>query len=134
MGRKVFVNLPVYDINRTRTFFSALGFSFDPKFSNEVALCMPIGDDGFAMLLKREFFSTFTPLAVADAHKATEVLTAMSCDDRGEVDALMEKALAAGASEPRPAQDHGFMYGRAFADPDGHIWELFWMNPEAMNG
>ena len=131
MARKIFVNLPIRDMARSRTFFSALGFSFNPQFSNEQGACMVISEDIFAMLLVEPFFQTFTPKRIADAREATEVLVCLSCESRAEVDELVKKALAAGGKAPNAPQDHGFMYGHGFEDPDGHIWELVWMDPKA---
>lgn len=126
---KIFVNLPVRDLDRSIAFFKALGFVFNPQFTDETAACMVISGDIYAMLLTHEKFATFTPKAVADATKTTEVLTALSVDSRAEVDRLVEAALASGGTEARPAMDHGFMFDRSFNDPDGHIWEIFWMDP-----
>ncbi len=131
MATKIFVNLPVADLPRSKAFFGALGYGFNPKFTNDAAAGMVIAEDIHAMLLTRDFFRQFTPREIADATKVTEVLTALSADSRAAVDALVDKAVAAGGTEPRAAQDHGFMYARSFADPDGHIWEIFWMDPKA---
>ena len=131
MSRKIFVNLPVKDLPRAKAFFSALGFAFNPQFTNEQGACMVISEHNYAMLLVEPFFQTFTPKRVADARESSEVLLCLSCDSRAEVDALVAKALAAGGKEPRPPQDHGFMYGRSIEDLDGHIWELMWMDMAA---
>ena len=131
MSRQIYVNLPVADLARTVAFFTALGFSFDPKMSNDDATCMPIGDGSFVMLLTTPFFASFTGKPVADAHAVTEVLVCLSADSRDEVDALVRKAVAAGGTAPRPPQDHGFMYGHGFEDLDGHVWELVYMDPDA---
>jgi uncharacterized protein len=130
MNRQIFVNLPVRSLDRSVAFFTNLGFSFDPKFSDEKAACMVIGDNIFAMLLVDVFFSTFTRKEVCDANKQTEVLVCISCESRSQVDEIVVKAMAAGGTVPRPPEDHGFMYGHGFEDPDGHIWELVWMNTE----
>jgi predicted lactoylglutathione lyase len=132
MGRKIFVNLPIKDMKRSQAFFSALGFSFNPQFTNEQGACMVITEDIYAMLLVEPFFQTFTKKAIADASKSTEVLVCLSCESRAEVDELVKKALAAGGKAPNAPQDHGFMYGHGFEDPDGHIWELMWMDPGAV--
>ncbi|KQQ97300.1 VOC family protein [Massilia sp. Leaf139] len=132
MHKHIFVNLPVKDLARSRQFFTSLGFSFNPEFSNDDGACLVIGENIFAMLLVEPFFKTFTNKPLADAREATEVLTCLSCESRAEVDALVSKALAAGGRAPNPARDHGFMYGHGFEDPDGHIWELAWMDPAAM--
>lgn len=131
MARKIFVNLPVKDMERSQAFFRALGFSFNPQFTNEQGACMVISEDIFAMLLAEPFFQTFTKKPIADARKSTEVLVCLSCESRTEVDALVKKALAAGGTAPNAPQDHGFMYGHGFEDPDGHVWELVWMDPNA---
>lgn len=128
MSRKIFVNLPVKDLDRAVTFFTALGFRFNPQFTDENATCMIIADDSFVMLLVEPFFAGFTPKPLADAHRHTEVLVALSCDSREEVDALVASALAAGGKTPMPARDLGFMYQHGFEDPDGHLWELAYMS------
>jgi predicted lactoylglutathione lyase len=130
MHQQIFVNLPVKDIERTRAFFSALGFRFEPKFSDEKALCMVISDSIFAMLLHEDFFRTFTKKPVADAKHSTEVLVCLSCSSREQVDQLVAKAVAAGGQAPMPVQDLGFMYGHGFEDLDGHQWELVHMSGE----
>lgn len=130
MPHKIFVNLPVKDLDRAVDFYAALGFSFDPKFTNDKGACMIIADNIFAMLLLEDFFKTFTPKEICDARRATEVLLCLSCDSRAQVDGLVSEALAGGGGAPRPPQDHGFMYGHAFEDLDGHIWELVFMEPE----
>jgi predicted lactoylglutathione lyase len=127
--KQIFVNLAVKDLDKSVAFFSKLGFSFNPEFTDSNATCMIIGENIYAMLLVEPFFQSFlASKTVSDAHKTTEVLLALSADHRTEVDALMEKALSAGAREPRPAQDHGWMYARSFEDLDGHIWETFYMD------
>jgi predicted lactoylglutathione lyase len=129
---QIFVNLPVKNIERSRAFFSALGYSFNPQFSNDSALSMIVSDTIYVMLLAEPFFQTFTAKPISDATKSTEVLVCLSCASRAEVDALVAKALAAGGTAPRAPQDHGFMYGHGFEDPDGHIWELVYMEPGAV--
>lgn len=133
MGTKVFLNLPVKDLNKSKEFFAKLGFTFNPQFTDQNAACMVISEDNYAMLLVESFFKTFTKKEIADAKKSTEVLIALSAENKAKVDEMLGKALAAGAKEPRAPQDHGFMYGRAFEDPDGHNWEIFWMDPKAIN-
>lgn len=130
MARQIYVNLPVRELERTKAFFAALGFGFDPKYTDENAACMIIGENIFAMLLVEDFFRTFTPKQVCDATKSTEVLVCLSCETRGEVDELVGRAVAAGGTVPREPQDYGFMYGHAFEDLDGHIWELIAMTPQ----
>lgn len=133
MGTKVFLNLPVKDLNKSKEFFAKLGFTFNPQFTDQNAACMVISEDNYAMLLVESFFKTFTKKEIVDAMKSTEVLIALSAENKAKVDEILGKALAAGAKEPRAPQDHGFMYGRAFEDPDGHNWEIFWMYPKAIN-
>jgi predicted lactoylglutathione lyase len=132
MARKIFVNLPIADMQRSRAFFEALGFAFNPQFTNDQGACMVISDDIYAMLLTRPFYATFTKKQIADATQVSEVLVCLSCDSREEVDALVAKAVAAGATTPNPPQDHGFMYGHGFDDLDGHTWELSYMDMSAM--
>lgn len=132
MARKIFVNLPIRNMERSQAFFRALGFSFNPQFTNEQGACMVIGEDIFIMLLTEPFFQTFTKKPVADANKSTEVLTCLSCDSREEVDELVRKAKAAGGKVPNAPQDHGFMYSHGFEDLDGHIWELAYMDMSAV--
>ena len=127
--RQIFVNLPVKDLGRSKTFFAGLGFGFDPKFTDDKAACMVIEKDSiYAMLLAEPFFKTFIPSrAIADAKKSTEVLVCLSCSSDQEVKDLVAKAARAGGKPFRDPQDHGFMYQHAFEDPDGHIWELVHM-------
>lgn len=129
-----YINLPVADLAASRAFFVALGFGFDPRFADDTAIGMRIGETSFAMLLTHEKFAGFTPRAVADARQVSEVLVAVQLESRAAVDAMMAAALAEGGTAVRAPEDHGFMYGRAFADLDGHIWEPFWMNLDAMGG
>lgn len=132
MARQIFVNLPIRDMQKSQAFFRALGFEFNPQFTNEQGACMVIEKDSiYAMLLVEPFFATFTEKPIADARKSTEVLVCLSCGSREEVDALVRKAVAGGGRAYKPPQDHGFMYYHAFEDLDGHQWELMWMNPEA---
>lgn len=130
MATKIFVNLPVKDLNRSIGFFTALGFRFNPQFTDESATCMIIGDDIFVMLLVEARFRDFTPKPVADATKTTEVLVCLNLDSKAGVDAMVDAALRSGASKNRDLMDYGFMYGRSFNDPDGHIWEIMWMDPD----
>lgn len=131
MPQMIFVNLPVKDLAKSMDFFKALGFSFNPQFSDETGACMVISDTIFAMLLSHEKFAGFSPKPIADTQKTTEVLIALSRDDRAAVDAIVKAALTAGGSTFNEPQDHGFMYGHAFRDLDGHVWEVFWMDPAA---
>ena len=130
--RQIFVNLPVKDLERSKQFFSSLGFGFDAQFSDEKAACLVIEKDAiYAMLLTEPFFKTFTPRSIADAKRSTEVLVALSCSSDQEVKDLVAKAAVAGGKAVREAKDHGFMYAHAFEDPDGHIWELVHMRAQA---
>ena len=131
MHKQIFVNLPVRDVARSQVFFRAMGYEFDPQFTNEQAAALVLGDKLYAMLLVHDFFKGFTGKPIADATQTTEVLTCLSCDSRTEVDALVAKALAAGGTAPRPPQDHGFMYAHGFEDLDGHIWEYVYMDTSA---
>lgn len=132
MARKIFVNLPIRNMERSKAFFTALGFGFNPQFTNEQGACLVISDDIYAMLLTEPFFQTFTRKRIVDARESTEVLVCLSCDSRQEVDALVRKAKAAGGKVPNAPQDHGFMYGHGFEDLDGHIWELAYMDMSAV--
>lgn len=127
MHKQIFVNLGVRDLKRAMDFFSHLGFTFDPKFTNDQAASMIVGENIFVMLLQTDFMATFTSRPLADPRASTEVLVCLSCESRAEVDSLVEKALAAGGRSDRAPQDYGFMYGRSFEDVDGHIWELVHM-------
>lgn len=129
MATKLFVNLPVKDLARSVDFFGRLGYRFDPRFTDDNATCMIVGDDSNVMLLKGSFFETFTPKPLADARRVTEAIVTLSLGSRAEVDRVLDIALALGAREARATQDLGFGYGRTFEDPDGHLWELFWMDP-----
>ena len=131
MTTKIFVNLPVKDLERSVAFFEGLGFTFNPDFTDETAACMVISDTIFAMLLTQAKFREFTKKEIADATRTTEVLTCLALDSREAVDTLVDKALASGATPTREPLDHGFMYGRSFDDLDGHVWELITMEPAA---
>jgi len=125
---QIFVNLPVKDLKRSVEFFTKVGYTFNPQFTDENATCMIIGENLFVMLLVEKFFGSFTSKAIVDTSKATEVLTCVSCSSREEVDQLVAKARTAGAKVPRKAQDHGFMYSHGYEDLDGHTWELVFMS------
>ncbi|MHB9835212.1 VOC family protein [Paraburkholderia terrae] len=131
MHKQIYVNLAVNSVEKSKAFFSQLGFTFEPKFTNEQAACMVIGENIYAMLLAKDFFQTFTNRTLCNPKESTEALICLSCDSRAQVDDLAEKALAAGGAWSRPAQDHGFMYERSIEDIDGHIWELVYMDPNA---
>ncbi len=127
---QIYINLPCKDLPASKAFFEALGYRFNPQFTNEVAAALVLGENLFAMLLTEDFARGFTSKPLVDAKAATEVLVCVSCQSREEVDALVAKAVAAGGTAPRAAIDHGFMYAHGFEDLDGHIWELCYM-PEA---
>lgn len=134
MPTQIFVNLHVEDLDRSKTFFEKLGFSFNPKFSDEKAACLVISDTIFAMLLTTESMVRFMPKGktIADATTTTEVFLALSCDSKEAVNTIADKAMVAGGTEARSADDHGFMFSRSFNDLDGHIWEVFWFDPTAL--
>ena len=125
--RMIFVNLPVKDLPASRTFFDALGFSFNPEFSGDHGACMIVDENIFVMLLTEPFFQGFINGQIADATKATEVLVALSADSREDVDTMVAKALAAGGKAWKPTYAQGPMYGGSFQDLDGHVWEVFHM-------
>src|SRR5262245_46614874 len=130
-ARKLFVNLAVRDLPKSKDFFAKLGFQFNPNFTDDNAACMIVSEDAYVMLLGEPFFRTFTTREICDTTKQTEGLFALSCASRTEVDELVKKAVAAGGKHAMDAQDHGFMYGWSFYDPDGHHWEVFWMDTAA---
>lgn len=132
MPRKIFVNLPVNDLEKSMQFFRSLGFSFNPQFTDDTAACMVISDDIFTMLLTRAKFREFTSNEICDAKKMTEVLVCISSEKRAEVDELADKAITNGAKPASDPSDFGFMYSRSFHDLDGHIWEVIWMDPAAI--
>ncbi len=131
-SRKIFLNLPVRDLERTKEFFANLGFSFNRQFTDEKAACMVISEEAFVMLLAESFFRTFTRKNLCDTTTSSEALFALSCGSRAEVDELVRRALAAGGSPAMDPVDHGFMYGWSFYDPDGHHWEVLWMDPKVI--
>jgi predicted lactoylglutathione lyase len=124
--------LPVKNLQKSQDFFTKLGYSFNPQFTNDQAACMVISDDIYAMLLAEDRFKDFTKKEIADAKKSTEVLIALSAASREAVDELVNKAVAAGGKTPNGKQDHGFMYGWGYEDLDGHQWEVMWMDPSAI--
>ncbi|PVM93103.1 glyoxalase [Caulobacter radicis] len=130
--RMIFVNLPVADLDRSKAFFEALGFSINPQFSDETAACVVVSETIFVMLLTHDKFRQFITGEISDAHAATEVLTCLSAESREEVDDLLAKALANGGKAWKPIMDMGPMYGASFQDPDGHVWELMYMDMAAM--
>jgi predicted lactoylglutathione lyase len=132
MSRLLFLNLPVADLPASREFFGRLGFEFDERFCDQGAACMTISDRAYVMLLTRERFADFVAKPIADAHQATALTAAVSAADREAVDALAAAALAAGATPAKDPQEYGFMYQRSFHDLDGHLWEVAWMDPVAV--
>ena len=133
MSTKIFVNLPVADLKKSMGFYTAIGFTNNPQFTDNTAACMVISDDIFTMLLTHEKFKQFTPKQIADATKTCEVIVALSRENRAAVDEIVRKATGAGGKTYAEPKDHGFMYQHGFQDPDGHIWEVFWMDPGAIN-
>jgi len=132
MKNQIFVNLPVKDLDKSRAFFSSLGFSFNPQFSNDNAACMVVADGSIQVMLVTEaFFRSLTNKPVVQAKEANEAIVCLVCDSREELDSLIARALAAGGRVPHPPEDHGFMYDQGFEDLDGHLWNLVWMAPKA---
>jgi uncharacterized protein len=133
MNTKIFVNLPVKNLDRSVEFFTKLGFTFDLQFTDKTATCMIVGKDIFVMLLTYDKFKTFIPKEICDATKSTEVLVCLSSQSREEVDEIVRKAVLAGGTTYNEPQDYGFMYGHGFQDLDSHIWEIVYMEPNAIN-
>ncbi len=133
MHQHIFVNLPVKNLEKSKAFFTKLGYTFNRQFTNEKAACLVLGENLFAMLLVKKFFQTFIKKDIADAHQKTEVLVALSVTSRQEADRLIEQAVAAGGRVYRKTQDEGWMYSRAYEDLDGHQWELVWMDPSKID-
>jgi len=133
MATKIFVNLPVKNLDRSVEFFGKLGFSFSTQFTDEMAACINVSDDIHVMLLSEALFKEFTPKPICDATKRTEVLVSLSCESRRHVDELVSKAVSAGGTTYSFPKDYGFMYGHGFQDLDSHIWELMYMEPSAMS-
>ena len=131
MARQIFVNLPVRHLTRSIEFFTKLGFTFDPKFTDDNATCMIVGENIFVMLLVDKFFQTFTSKDICDASKSTEVLVCLSLASRKNVDEMVGKVVAAGGVAAKESKDYGFMYQHSFEDLDGHLWELIYMEPNA---
>lgn len=134
MSRQIFVNLPTKDLEKTKAFWTSLGFTFNAQFTDDKAACLIFSDSGYAMLLTEPFFKTFTARELCDTRTHCEGIFALSCESRTEVDALMEKALKHGGTEPTQPQDYGFMYQRGFDDLDHHHWEVFYMDPAHVQG
>lgn len=128
MATKIFLNLPVKDLNKSISFFTQLGFSFDPKFTNEQGTCLIIGENIFAMLLLEEFFKTFTQKEICNTTASTEMIAAISVESRGKVDEIITAVVKAGGKLHNEAKDYGWMYQRDFFDLDGHHWEIFFMD------
>lgn len=133
MKRQIFVNLPVKDIARSMQFFKQLGFDFNMQFTDDKAACLVIGENIYAMLLKEEFFKNFTKKEIADASKVTEVLIAIDVESKAAVDSMVQKAVSAGGTIYSEPSDHGWMYQHSFADLDGHQWEIFYSDINALN-
>ena len=133
MTRQIFVNLPVKNLNQSIDFFTRLGFTFNPQFTDKNATCMIVDENIFVMLLVDKYFKTFMPKEICDTSKSAEVLVALSFDSRAEVDAMIAKAIAAGGSTYKEPNDMGFMYQHGFQDLDGHLWEIFFMEESAVN-
>jgi predicted lactoylglutathione lyase len=132
MASQIFVNLPVKDLARSVEFFTKLGYTFDPRFTDENATSMIVGENIYVMLLVERFFSQFTKKPVANAKQSTEAIFALALDSREQVDEHVAQAVAAGGKAELPAQDHGWMYQHGFEDLDGHLWEVCWMDPNGM--
>lgn len=131
MSTSIFVNLTTSDLPRAKSFYQALGWQLNENFSDENAASIAIDENIYLMVLTREYFSTFTPKTIPDPHNHAQMQTALSVDSRGAVDAFLDKVLAAGGTEPKAAQDYGFMYARDFEDPDGNEFSILWMDPKA---
>ncbi|MFF7675233.1 VOC family protein [Actinacidiphila glaucinigra] len=134
MSTQIFVNLPVQDLTRSKAFFGGLGFSFDDRFTDDNAACLVIGEGIFAMLLVEPFFRQFTKKEVADATKTTEAIVCLGVESRERVDELADTALATGGHPSNEPMEQGPMYGRSFQDPDGHLWEVVYMDAAAFQG
>ena len=132
MSTQIYVNLPVKDLDKSIKFFTQLGYQFNPQFTDENATCMIVGENICVMLLVEKFFKTFTSKQICDTTKDTEVWVCLSCESRDAVDALVRRAVAAGATTPNQPKDHGFMYGHGYQDLDGHLWGLMHMDMSAM--
>lgn len=134
MPQMIFVNLPVTDLAKSKAFYEAVGAANNPAFTDDTAACMVVEEGSIhVMLLTHEKWATFTSKTIPDAHSTAQVLICVSADSREAVDGQVDKAVKAGGkADPTPTQDYGFMYGRSFEDPDGHIWEVMWMDPTAI--
>ena len=134
MPQMIFVNIPVTDVARSRKFYEALGYKINEQFSDATAACIVVSDAIYFMILNHEKFASFATKPLADPAKTTSVMVALSQDSRAAVDKITEAALKAGGTEPKAAQDLGFMYNRTFHDPDGNVFEPMWMDPAAVQG
>lgn len=132
MPTRIFVNLPVKDLGKSMGFFTALGYKFNKQFTDETAACMIVSDDIYVMLLTHAKFRDFTPREICDPTRSTEVIVCLSCQSRADVEEMVRKAIGAGGSTYAEHKDYGFMYQHGFQDPDGHIWELVWLDPSAV--
>ena len=133
MSKMIFINLPVTDLDRSKAFYAAVGATNNPQFSDETAACMVVSDVIHVMLLTHDKWRQFTAKDIPDAHNSAQVLLCLSAESKDAVSAMVDAAVAGGgAADPTPTQDHGFMFGRSFEDPDGHIWEVMWMDAAAM--
>lgn len=128
MATNIFINLSVKDLEKTKEFFSKLGFSFNPQFTDEKAACLVISENIYAMLITEEYFKTFTKKEIADSSKTTEVINALSVESKKQVDEMVDKAIAAGGRVSRDPDDYGWMYTKSFEDLDGHLWEILWID------
>jgi predicted lactoylglutathione lyase len=134
MPKMIFINLPVTDLAASTAFYVGLGATKNPQFSDENTSAIVFSDTIYAMIMTHQRFADFTKRAIIDPRTSVQAMFALSADSRDDVDDMVSKAVASGgAADPNPSQDYGFMYGRSFEDPDGNIWEVFWMDPAAVN-
>ncbi len=134
MATNIFLNLPVKDLNKSIEFFTKLGYTFNQQFTDSNATCMIISDTIYVMLLVESYFKTFTTKEIANTKTTVEAILVLSAESKEAVDKLVDTAISAGAVQTKDPQDHGFMYSRTFEDLDGHVWEIFWMNPNHVHG
>ena len=135
MSKKIFVNLPITQLARSIAFYEALGATLNPKFSDKTGACMVLSESIYVMVLTHEKYRNFTARPISDVHSTSSALIALSFDSQDAVNAIIDLAVSAGGqADPNPVQDHGFMFGRSIEDPDGHVWEIFWMDPAAAGG
>ena len=132
MVKQIFINLPIKDLNKTKEFFTKIGFKFNQKFTDENAACLILGENIFSMFLIEKFFKRFTKKEISNYKSNAEVINALSVNSKKEVDEILNKVIKAGGKEPRETQDHGWMYGRSFEDIDGHLWEVFFIDKSQM--